>query len=169
MRPTLLLPTIIALSTPFLLSHLVSAQAIPAACTTCIQTKSIALSPACDGLQNQPPPLSGVMTNQQKQCFCGLASINDAGAWIQPCLGPSSCDAATVAIVLQTYAGLKSKACEGTAPPAAGGSGATPSGPAPAAPAGSAQSKNNAAGSGISSSKVTGVAAMFAATFAALL
>ncbi|KAK3817116.1 MAG: hypothetical protein JOS17DRAFT_820496 [Linnemannia elongata] len=112
-------------STLLTTSHLVTAQANQAFCTTCIVTSSIKTSPTCDGLQNQPPPTSGALTAQQKTCYCGLAQASatdggGGGAWIQGCVGPTSCDPATVTMILQTYVNLRSSACEGLPAPTAG-------------------------------------------------
>ncbi|KAG0290134.1 hypothetical protein BGZ96_006387 [Linnemannia gamsii] len=113
MRSTILLVTAALLA----FTSTTAAQANQAFCTTCIVTASIRASPLCDGLQNQAPPTSGSLTLQQKTCYCGLASAPDS-SWIQPCVGPTSCDPTTVAMVLQTYANLKSVACEGMPAPA---------------------------------------------------
>lgn len=190
MRSTILFAT----ATLLAFTSTTSAQANQAFCTTCIVTASIRASPLCDGLQNQPPPTSGSLTLQQKTCYCGLASAPN-NAWIQACVGPTSCDPTTVAMVLLTYANLKSVACEGMpapAPPAAAapaGGNSTAAGNAsapataatpppltvlpPVSPANTfpspQQQPGNAASSGRTSSKVTVGLAAIAVTFAVLL
>ncbi|KAF9088517.1 hypothetical protein BGX23_007281 [Mortierella sp. AD031] len=107
-----------------------TAQSVPpnmAACQTCILSASIKQSPSCDGLQNQAPPTSGVLTDKQKSCYCGLASSD---AWIKPCEGATTCDSTTVSMILQTYATMKATACTA-------GTGGNGAGPGPANPSAS--------------------------------
>ncbi|KAF9317207.1 hypothetical protein BG003_001072 [Podila horticola] len=107
---TFLTVAIVALSSSTVSAQLTVDPTRALACNQCLTEASLASIPSCKGLDPINNPLIATLSENEKQCVCGLSASD---AWMKTC--DSKCDFATtnIATIKQFFSQMKNQVCAG--------------------------------------------------------